>query len=819
MSIFASIALENTSYGFDKLYDYIIPEYLADTVFEGCRVLVPFGRGNVKRLGIVLKLYSGEFDATKKQIAAVLDKKSYLSAEMLKIIFFLKNRYFCTYYDALKTVLPKGIHYRTDAVYFAPKESVEFLEQVSGDEKNILHFLLKVNAPVREKALLHSFGLKDNTYLNNLLKKGLILKDNRADRNMADPTQKMIRFLLTDEEYEARKSELTKKQRILGDLLHEVGSASIKEVMYFCAVTKVVADGLVKKGFAAYYDQEFINTENDSDIYFEQNEICLSRVQQQAYDTILNGYLSADKAQCALLFGVTGSGKTQVYLKLIERFIQQDKSVIVMVPEISLTPQTLAIFRHRFGNSVAVFHSRLSVGQRMEEWKRVKSGRAKIVVGTRSAIFAPCDNLGLIIVDEEQEHTYKSEMSPRYDAKEVARFRCAYHKALLVLSSATPAVEDFAKAKNGTYVLAEIAERYGSAKLPEVITVDMREEKNELGEQKLISAVLESELKHNLANHEQSILLLNRRGFNTFVSCADCGEVITCPNCSISMTYHRANRRLMCHFCGYSTTLKTECPQCHSHSLTLSGYGTQRIEEELEKAVPGARVLRMDTDSTLTKFSHETMLESFSKGEYDILIGTQMVAKGFDFPNVTLAAVVNADQALYNYDYRCCENTFDLVTQVVGRSGRGEKKGRAVIQTSTPENPILKLAAKQDYDSFYQTEISIRELMIYPPYCDLCLIACIGSSEAQCATAARFCFETIKHLNAERFSDQKIMILGPASAKLAKANNKYRYRLIIKCKNSPRFRQMIHEMLLVAYDNKTIKNTTVFADINPVDIM
>ena len=816
MALIASVVLDNTSLAFDKAYDYCIPESLQASVFEGCRVFVPFGRANAKRQGMILSLYEGDA-AGMKAIVGVLDKKRYLNDELLQLIPFLKNRYFCTYFDALKTVLPKGINYRTDAVYYALPEKADALKDLEGDEKSIFSYLLKMQQPVNERALLKSFSLSDNQYLLSLLKKGLVVKENRADRNMADPTQKMLKLVLSEEEYEQRKHELTKKQRLVGDLLCDVGAASVKEIIYFCAVTKAVADALVKKGFAVYYDQEVLQQAPSAK--GEAPEIVLSQKQQLAFDTILDSAKEESQGACSLLFGVTGSGKTQVYLKLIDQVLAEGKSIIVMVPEISLTPQTMGIFKNRYGAEVAVFHSRLSVGRRMEEWKRVKSSQAKIVVGTRSAIFAPCENLGLIIVDEEQEHTYKSEMSPRYNAIEVARFRCAYHKAMLVLSSATPAVEDYAKAKAGTYTLAAIDERYGKANLPEVTMVDMREQKDETGAQRILSTDLCNALHKVIADKEQAILLLNRRGFHTFISCSDCGEVITCPHCSVSMTYHRANNRLMCHFCGYSTKPDTECPVCHSKSLSLRGYGTQRIEEELQKAVPAARILRMDTDTTMTKLSHETMLEAFSKGEYDILIGTQMVAKGFDFPNVTLAAVVNADQALYNYDYRCTENTFDLVTQVVGRSGRGNKKGRALIQTCTPDNPILKLAAKQDYPAFFESEIAIRELMIYPPFCDLCLLACISTNEAQCAAAAAFCFQTIKSLNSEQYKDIKIMILGPSGAKLTKANNRFRYRLIIKCKNSPRFREMINNVLINIKNNKEFKNTTVFADINPVDIM
>ncbi|MBR0415424.1 MAG: primosomal protein N' [Clostridia bacterium] len=817
MALLAAVALDNTSYSFDKLYDYIVPQHLCDTAFEGCRVLVPFGRGNTKRQGVIIKLFEGD-SARKKEIAALLDKKNYLSAEMLSLISFIKNRYFCTYFDALKTVLPKGMNYRTDAVYYALKEKEGEASSLPDEEQRVYLYLLKRKTALSEKAILKAFSLNsESKVLQHLLKKGFVIRDNKADRNMSDATQKMLKFLLSEEEYASKRPALSKKQQLVADLLHDAGAASLKEVIYFCGVTKAVPDALVKKGIAVYYDQEVYRTFQESREPLQNEPIVLSKIQQQAYDTLVD--CRGDAAQCALLFGVTGSGKTLVYLKLIDKVIGEGKSVIVMVPEISLTAQTLQIFRRRYGDAVAIFHSRLSVSQRMEEWKRVKEGKASIVVGTRSAVFAPTKDLGLIIIDEEQEHTYKSEMSPRYNALEVAKYRCNYHRCLLVLASATPAVEDYAKAQNGTYLLAEIPERYGDAALPEVIMADMRDEKDEAGNQRILSRRLEEELRLNFERGEQSILLLNRRGFYTFISCTACGEVVTCPNCSVSMTYHRANNRLMCHFCGYTLRPDTPCPHCGEPSLSLSGYGTQKIEEELQRAVGRARILRMDTDTTMQKLSHEQMLDAFAKGDYDILIGTQMVAKGLDFANVTLAAVVNADRGLYNYDYRCSENTFSLITQVVGRSGRGDKKGRAIIQTSTPDNPILRLAAKQDYVSFYETEHEMRRLMIYPPFCDLCLVACIAPTEAAAAKASLYCFNTLKELNNITYTDVKMMILGPAPAALLKANNKYRYRLIIKCKNSPRFRQMVAQMLVGAGENKELKAVTVIADVNPVDLM
>ena len=498
MSLLAFVALDNTSLSFDKEYTYLVPESFEQKIFPGCRVFVPFGRGNAKRLGVVLRLAEGEAEG-KKAIFSILDSRRYLSDELLQLIIFLKKRYFCTYFDALKTVLPKGINYRTQAVFCADALKRGEIDSLSAEERGLYLFLLSQEVPLKQSDISKKYASSDENLLNILVKKGYLLKENRAQRNMGDATQKMLRFQLGEDEYAARIASLPKKQRMVADFLHDVGCASVKEVFYYCAVTKVVCDGLVKKGIAVYYDKEVLEFEKAPVTTQAAAPIALSQAQQKAYDGILQAKNAADDGCCALLFGVTGSGKTQVYLRLIDNVLDSGKEVIVMVPEISLTPQTLSIFKNRYGNEVAIFHSRLSVGQRMDEWKKVKSGKAKIVVGTRSAVFAPFDNLGLIIIDEEQEHTYKSEMTPRYHAIEVAKMRCHYHKALLLLSSATPSVEDFAKAKQGIYHLESLPKRYGHALLPEVLCVDMREQKTEDGEQKVISEPMLEALKDILA--------------------------------------------------------------------------------------------------------------------------------------------------------------------------------------------------------------------------------------------------------------------------------------------------------------------------------
>lgn len=485
-----------------------------------------------------------------------------------------------------------------------------------------------------------------------------------------------------------------------------------------------------------------------------------------------------------------------------------------MVPEISLTPSLVSSFSQRYGDKIAVFHSGLSVGERYDEWKRVKNGDAQIAVGTRSAVFAPFDEIGLIIMDEEQEHTYKSEQSPRYHARDVAKFRAAYNDALLVLASATPSIESFSLAKSGRYSLERLDNRYGNAVLPDVTVVDMRKDYKS-GNRYSISSYLLKELEKNLKEGYQSILLINRRGFNTFAICDYCGNIRVCPSCSVSLSYHADNGRLMCHYCGYSEIMTKKCPTCKKHAVRFAGSGTQKIEDELKELLPEARVIRMDTDSTLSRYAHEDILSAFSEGKYDILLGTQMVAKGLDFDKVTLVGVLSADSELNGDDYLSSERAFDLLTQVVGRAGRGNAKGRAIIQTVTPESSIINMAKNQDYDAFYDNEIYIRKMMTYPPYCDICSLMFACENEYKALAAARSFIYGIKVGIEQEYTEQKIIALNPVAPKIFKLNGKYRYRIIIKCRNSDRFRNMISDLLLLFYRNKENRDITITIDMNP----
>lgn len=806
----AFVAVENAIYHFDHAFSYRIPEGM--DVRPGCRVAVPFGRGNAKRQGIVLRIGEDKADDLKS-VSELLDSEPVLNDEMLRMCGFIKSHCFCTYYDAVKAMLPAGINYRLSLMYSVSVELGDRFYDLSDEQRRIVSIIRSKNNKAEKHALLQELGYTDSTVLDEMVADGILVKNDAALRRIGDKTIKMMRLSDSAEDL-AQGMKLSKKQESVLDLLTTVGAASVKEICYYTGVTSSVPDTLVRKGLAEYFDDEVFRVPKSSVSY--KRDVTLTDEQQRAYDELLELY-QRDSAEVSLLYGITGSGKTSVFFKLIEQAVADEKDVIVMVPEIALTPQMIAMFRAHFGDKVAVFHSALSLGERLDEYKRVSRGIAKIAIGTRSAIFAPFSNLGLIIMDEEQEHTYKSESKPRFSAKDLAKFRCTYHKALLMFSSATPSVETYYYANEGRYHKHVLTKRFGTATLPDVVIADMNEEL-EVGNTSAFSNILLQNIEENLDNGKQSILLLNRRGYNSYVTCNSCREPLTCPNCSISLTYHNANNRLMCHYCGYSVPYRTECPTCHSHSLRLSGTGTQRAEVEIAEIFPHARILRMDTDTTMTRSSHEKKLTAFAEGEYDILVGTQMVAKGLDFPNVTLVGVLNADHMLYLDDYRSYENTFSLLTQVVGRSGRGKDKGRAIIQTFTPENPIITLAASQDYDAFYNAEIGIRKAMLYPPFASICLVGFVGENAKLTENAAFTFTAKMTELLNQEYSDIPLRVLGPSQAAVFKVSNKYRFKLILKCRNDNRFREMLSRMLIAFSGEREFNGVTVYADMDPLNL-
>lgn len=816
-SIRAKVAVANAAYSFDALFDYAVPAALLSETVAGVRVLVPFGNGNKKRQGFVFSVFEGEDSKKCKEIAAVLDEAPLLTNEMLHLAAYLKEHTFCTYFDAAKAMLPSGMCLDLVVSYIVhPELPADWRETLSADEQSVIRYLSDKGEYVKSQKLLKDLGFaQDFKIAEHLAEKGYLLRNLDTAQKIGDATVKMARLTPFYMECEDTKVlKLTKKQKEIVSLLEDLGCAAVKEICYFTGLTAAVVSALSKKGVIELFENEVLRRPKRSSERTAAS-IELTEEQQTAYENLLRQYQS-EKAEGALLFGVTGSGKTQVFLKLIDAVIAENRGVIVMVPEISLTPQMLAIFYGRYGDNVAVFHSGLSMGERMDEWKRVKRGEAKIVLGTRSAVFAPLTDIGLIVMDEEHEHTYKSEMSPRYHAREVAKYRIGMHKGLLLLASATPSLESYTLAKQGVYSLQVLKNRYGKAVLPDVITADVS-----FGDDaalKNISSTLADAINENIENGRQSILLLNRRGYNTFAACTACGKVKACPNCSISLTYHAKNNRLMCHYCGYSEPFTQVCKACGEQAMSYSGMGTQRLEEELAELFPKAKVLRLDTDTASSRYAFENSLKKFTEGEYNILVGTQMVAKGLDFPNVTLVGVLSVDRQLYNDDYKSAERTFDLLTQVVGRSGRGEHKGRAIIQTAFPENDIIRLARKQAYEDFYNLEMRVRKALVYPPYCDICVISFTGTDELMTSAAAKCFIGMLRERHAESYKDVGIIALGPIAPRMARVNGKYRYRIIVKCKNNKRLRAMISELLKAFAAQKQFTKITALADINPENI-
>lgn len=734
----ATVAVERTFFNLDSDYDYAVPPALADRVRPGVAVEVPFGSGNRLRRGIVLQVFVG-INPALKDIAHVCDYGTVLDESQIRLARWMKSRYFCTTYECLLQMLPRG------------------------------------------------FG-----------------KIGVAGVRMAELTVSRGEEL----------PRLTPKQQSVADLLLDIGSATVEEIKTLCGVGDGVLKNMEKCGVLRFFKKEkYRNPYADLPAAPKAAEIELSAEQTKAYHT-LSAMLDGDGGS-ALLYGVTGSGKTQVYMRLIDRALQQGKDTIVLVPEIGLTPQVLGLFHQRYGRQVAVLHSGLSVGERNDEYRRADRGEAKIVLGTRSAVFAPLHTLGLIIMDEEQELTYKSERTPRYHARDIARYRAGESGALFVMASATPSIESYAAAKAGKYTLCSLEHRFGNAALPQVCTVDMKGELH-AGHRSPLSRTLQKQIQSNLDAGKQTILLMNRRGYNTFIACNDCGHVITCPNCSISLTYHSYSNRLMCHYCGYSKPLDNTCPECGSHAVRYSGFGTQRIEDELQALFPAARILRMDADTTAGKFSHQKLFDAFAAHEYDILVGTQMVAKGLDFDDVTLVGVVNADNALYDENYLSHERAFDLITQVVGRSGRRDATGTAVIQTIDPCNPVIDLAARQDYPAFFETEYALRRILTYPPFCDIYGVFFVSEDENAAALAAKAFFDTLVLENKEQ--QQKLIVLGPSPARISKISNTYRYRLAIKCKNSKSVRNLLMQVLKATVKMKELRKVQISIDLNPIDL-
>lgn len=809
------IAVDQATFSFDKQYSYLWPTKLGKPQV-GVRVLVPFGGGNRTRQGLVMNTEEIAEVAGLKAVLSVMDETPLLSPEMVDLAQFMQERTFCTLFDAVRAMLPTGLYMQVKTVLRAAADvSPDILETLTLNERQILAFVSKCPGGADKDSLLSRLGIdSDTTALDHLLDLGVLVRSDEGFRHTGDATIRTARILPRDPDAPAPK--LTDKQKSVLSLLEDVGAASVKEVCYFCGVTPAVVSALARKGLVELYDAEILrkpyNTEdNEPDVASHT----LSKEQQEAYDRLTALY-EAGKPAGALLYGVTGSGKTAVYMNLIDRVLEDGRQVIVLVPEISLTPQTMRLFLQKYKKKVAVLHSGLAIGERMDEWKRIKRGEARIVVGTRSAIFAPCDDLGLIVMDEEQEHTYKSESNPRYHARDIARFRSAHHNALLLLTSATPSVESYHAAKSGRYTLVELTRRYGNAQLPHVEVVDMRQE---AAGESVLGPTLLHRMQTCLDEDKQVILLLNRRGFHTHVSCRSCGQVISCPSCSISLTYHRANNRLMCHYCGHSQQAPEKCPVCNSDKIGYRGLGTQLVEDELAELFPDAPVLRMDTDTTMSRTAYEEKFKAFAEGEYRIMVGTQMVAKGLDFPKVGLVGVLSADQSLYSDDYRSYETTFSLLTQVIGRAGRRQEQGLAVVQTYTPDNAVIALSAQQNYLGFFELEDFSRKTMHYPPYADLFLFGFSGLQEQKVRLAANKMLQLLRGAVGGEYAGLPVIALDPTPAAVVRVAGKYRYKMLVKARNTKRMRDMVRELLHTLHNDPAVRGVTAYVDINPASML
>ncbi|HWS43875.1 MAG TPA: primosomal protein N' [Pseudoflavonifractor sp.] len=817
----AKVALKAATFTIDKPYDYLLAGELAQTARPGMRALLPFGPGNRSTEGLILAVTEGERSPKLKAITALLDEESVLDAEGIQLALWMRERYFCTVYDAARAMLPAGLYFALQDRYQIAKgidkEQAYDAAGRSDHARRVLDAVYAGGGCAELGQLRAAFGSKDpGPALKLLVDKGILTLETTAMRGIGDKTEELTCLAVPPEEalaLVAPKRKAAPLRYAVVELLAAVGVASSKEICYFTGASSATLRSLEKSGLVERSRQEVLRR-----VAVEPAEpagpVELNEEQARAFEG-LRALCASGKSQAALLYGVTGSGKTQVYIKLIESVLEQGRTAMVLVPEIALTPQLLHIFSSHFGDSVAVMHSSLRAGERYDEWKRARSGSARVVVGTRSAVFAPLRDLGLVILDEEQEYTYKSENVPRYHAREVAKFRCARNNALLLLGSATPSVESMYQAKTGAYHLFPLTRRYNEQAMPQVLIADMKRELKR-GNGSSISALLRRELEENLARGEQAILFLNRRGASRMVSCGECGAVPECPRCSAYLTYHSANGRLMCHHCGHSERLSDACPECGGE-LAFIGAGTQRVQEELENLFPGVEIMRLDADSVTAAQSHEKLLARFERERVPILIGTQMVAKGLDFENVTLVGVIAADLSLYVDDYRAGERTFSLLTQVVGRAGRGGKTGRAVIQTFTPENEVVVHAAAQDYDAFYEQEIRLRELRLCPPYRDLFVLTASGAEESQVLRVCMKLRRTVEGWMEGPYKGLDLQLLGPAPAAVAKVNNRFRYKLTLIGKNSRGLRELTSYLVRTAQNDKENRGVSVFADVNPLD--
>lgn len=804
----AEVIVNHRAKNVDKLFDYAVPEELADGIMIGSSVIVPFGRANKQREAYVVAVKEKSRTKNLKAIEKISKDIRIFDEKQLELIEWMREKYLVTYLEAVRAVSPGGVSVtREEWVVIGELSDVDRQDEI------VLR-LLENGGACEINRLMDFFEGNIKSRIAALLKKGAVKTEFRDSRAVGDKIVRVAEPADGNEDIDKVIESLEKSnanvQAKMLEILSECGRLSLSDMVHFSGGSYSAVRALEKKGYITTFEVTVLR-ETDEDEEPQRDEPKKLTPEQTAVLSQLGETVKNKEYKPYLLHGVTGSGKTEVYMRTIEEVISDGRQAIMLVPEISLTPQTVSRFKARFGKKIAIIHSGLSLGERYDQWKKIRNGDADIVVGARSAIFAPLRDIGAIIVDEEHEQTYKSEMSPRYDTHDVAEFRARQYNSLLVYASATPLVTSYYKAKSGEYTLLEMNERVNKNAMPRVAVADLREELMS-GNRSVLSRELCAEIEKNLERGEQTILFLNRRGFSTFVSCRACGYVAECPNCSISLKYHKFDNTLRCHYCGHTEANYEKCPSCGSSYIRYFGGGTQKVEEEIHKLFPDATTIRMDVDTTGRKNSHAQILNTFEKEKIDILIGTQMVTKGLDFPNITLVGVVSADTILNIDDYRASERTFSVLEQVTGRAGRADKPGRSIIQTYSPDDKAIRLMQQHDYKAFYEEEIAVRRAMNYPPFCEIVSVIFSGASENITAKCARFFTKNLAMLTEK---EKKIQLLGPIPAYVSKVKNKYVYRLLIKCGNS----DTLSGQLLSAQDkcrkNANYENVTVVIDKNP----
>ncbi len=824
---YAEVYVLDVPYHIDKKYGYYIPPELVGKVSPGQFVSLPFGNSNRKMIGVVYDLCDGDEDVKAKPISEICSYRMALTEEMLELCLFMKERTLCTFGDAVRTVVPAASVAKT-VKYYSVTDNFPTPSSDLSNEILIVYEFIRKEERAREETLLARFGEKARNACRRLKTAGFVVESGEVREGVGAKYEKIYSLAISDGQAQnilEGKTVGEMKRKLTSQVLLDViarlrgGEAKETELEELFSVSPAQLKSLCDRGILKF-DKKQIFRNPYGNIKLQKSEYQPNEEQRAAIET-LSALTEDGKAHGALLHGVTGSGKTGVIMEMIDRVTKKGKGAIVLLPEIALTPQLLAIFCARYGDRVAVFHSGLSAGERQDSYMRVKLGQADIAIGTRSVVFAPMENIGIIVIDEEQEHTYKSDMAPKHHARDIARWRCARHNALMLLASATPSLESYKKAKDGAYTLVRLTERYGNAALPQVSVYDMRGEAM-LGNTTPIGKELAEALVQTHEQGEQSVLFLNRRGYNNYASCVDCGSAVKCTRCSVAMTYHTHGKsysdgELVCHWCGKRMPMVKVCPECGGTHITRLGYGTQRVEQELESLLPDANIIRLDADSTGEKFAMDELLGKFRAGEADIMLGTQMVTKGHDFPKVTLVGVLLADMSLYLDDYRANERTFSMLTQVIGRAGRADRAGRAIIQTNNPDNDIIKLACRQDYESFYEGEIRLRKLLVFPPFCDIVLMTISHRDERELASASAMLAKMLSELTSGEFSDVPTVVFGPFEASVFKVDERYRMRMVIKCVLNKRSREMFSK-ILAKYSAGSAKKPNLAIDFNPTNL-